>query len=70
MKIIKKTKNRKLIRTEFKITTKAQFDRLVKLIENNSTIFKGKQKFDITKNQCKEAWEGFHLQKSPANDSV
>ena len=61
-----------------KITIKAQFERHVKLIENNPKISKGKQKFGTTKNQCKESWEGFftelnsmfHLQEPPPNGSV
>ena len=45
---------------KLKKTTKAQFERLMKFIENNPENSKGKQTFGMTKNQgCKEGWEGF-----------
>ena len=45
---------------KLQIKTKAQFEQLVKFMENNPEISKGKQKFGMTKNQCKEAWERFY----------
>ena len=40
---------------EIENKTRIQFDQLVKLMENNPEIYKGKQEFRMTKNQCKEA---------------